>query len=390
MVTVNFGFQANGTGGDTLTDYTLQRRVEGGAWTTLATVSATTTSYTDASALPATQYGYRLAVSNGVGLSAFSPETVVQTAAATQMWTGLPRLSVDGPRIVTPDGQSVVLRGANTMRAEWWAADVAKEESLIGYLAGVWGGNVVMRGYASDPVNAANPGYLAILDRLVAKAKSSNCYIVLAPRSFVQNGPQYVGVPPTSVIDSLAALAERYKGEAHVMYAAQVETNGLSPYPGTWAQVKPYYTACVDAVHAAAAPHKPITMTSGLAYGRGINGAVVDPILRPNVVYKTHVYQPTADNEKWFGKAVSAGLPVFVGEFGWNEQGMTLTDTKNLLAYCDQHGLSWASWLMDAEGAFSNNLVMSNTAPHGVSTGYGELVLNRVAATASVPPPRVP
>jgi len=46
----------------------------------------------------------------------------------------------------------------------------------------------------------------------------------------------------------------------------------------------------VDAIRPAAAPSEPLVMIPGTNWSRDLNGAITDPIKRPNVVYKTHPY----------------------------------------------------------------------------------------------------
>ena len=73
----------------------------------------------------------------------------------------LPWLKTAGNKIVTEDGQEVILRGANIMRAEYNAKAVGInatnldwEKKAIPELAKNWNGNVLVRGFASDPVNS--------------------------------------------------------------------------------------------------------------------------------------------------------------------------------------------------------------------------------------------
>src|SRR5437764_1264892 len=71
----------------------------------------------------------------------------------------LPWLKTDGNKIVTEDGQEVILRGANIMRAEWdwfFGKSMDWENKAIPELATNWHGNVLTRGFASDPVNSGD------------------------------------------------------------------------------------------------------------------------------------------------------------------------------------------------------------------------------------------
>jgi hypothetical protein len=82
-------------------------------------------------------------------------------AAQATAGGGLPRLKTEGSRLVTdPGGQEVVLRGANIMGSEW-DGNMGWERVAFPMLAGAWHGDVVVHGFAADPVNANDPTYLS-------------------------------------------------------------------------------------------------------------------------------------------------------------------------------------------------------------------------------------
>ena len=58
----------------------------------------------------------------------------------------------------------------------------------------------------------------------------------------------------------------------------------------SWTTLRPLFESMVDAIRPAAAPSEPLVMIPGTNWSRDLNGAITDPIKRPNVVYKTHPY----------------------------------------------------------------------------------------------------
>jgi hypothetical protein len=67
------------------TGFVIERRIgSGGAWVAIATTAANATTYTDATASPATDYTYRVHATNGAGDSSNSNEALVTTPAAAQ------------------------------------------------------------------------------------------------------------------------------------------------------------------------------------------------------------------------------------------------------------------------------------------------------------------
>lgn len=288
----------------------------------------------------------------------------------------LPRLRVEGRNIVRIDnGQPVLLRGANFLRYEW-DGHTRHEQLLIPKMRNEWGGNVAMVGFSSDKVLSGGNhpfggSYLALLDQIVDAADQAGVYVVLAFRSYGINGPQPTGVPDRRAVDALRKLGRRYRQRPHVMFAAQVETNGNV----SWAQAKIYYTACVDAVNEAGAP-RTIVMTSGLDWGRDISGAVGSPIIGTTpsnvrrdrlTVYKTHPYSPSSQFQAQFGRAWDAGRCVFAGEFGPTEW-MSMSDVNALLWYCKERGIGWTAWAFDYQGGpalIRDNTTATPTSPYG-------------------------
>jgi hypothetical protein len=68
------------------------------------------------------------------------------------------------------------------------------------------------------------------------------------------------------------------------------------------------------------------------------------PMDLPNIVYSSHVY-PGKGND-WpdaFGN-LSRTVPVFLGEFGGQDNAEELDFVRGLLAYAQQLGIGWAAW----------------------------------------------
>ncbi|HEX8830493.1 MAG TPA: cellulase family glycosylhydrolase, partial [Longimicrobium sp.] len=194
--------------------------------------------------------------------------------------TCLPWLRRSGRQIVRADtAQPVLLRGANIMEAEW-KNNITWEKAAIPRLAS-WKGNVVIHGFASDPVNRHRTHYLALLDRYVALTRASHVYLVLSWRSNAQNGAQ-PSYPGRGARSALAALAARYRGDSHVMFSLHVE-----PHHVTWSFVRPIFERMVDAIRHAATPYIPMIFIPGVGHGKDVSGAITDPVKRSNIVYKS-------------------------------------------------------------------------------------------------------
>jgi hypothetical protein len=278
-------------------------------------------------------------------------------------------LSVRGRHIVDASGRPVILRGANVMHGEW-AGHLDWERRAIPEFAANWKGNVLIRGFASQPVNDGDAGYLAQLDELVHLSDVHNLYLVLAWRAHATNGPQ-PPQPDAAAGAALAALSARYRARTHVAYALQVEPHTENRTVVAWAGLRPMFESMVDEIRAAAAPFEPLVMIPGTDWSRDLRGAIDDPVARPNVVYKTHPYNPSRDFQPLFGRAHDAGLPVFVGEFApanaQQHTHMTLDDVRDLMTFTRARGIGWAAWLLDYEThSLMNEEDLTPTAPYGV------------------------
>lgn len=278
---------------------------------------------------------------------------------------GPPWLATSGNRIVVAGtGDEVVLRGANVLRSEW-DLSMEAERSAFPVLAEDWGGNVAVRGFASDPVLQQDEDYLKMLDEHVELARAYGMYVVFAWRSHTVNGPQ-PSAPDDRAEQALVALAERYYGQSHVAYALQVE-----PHDVTWSDVQPLFVRMTDAIRQASAPYEPLIMVPGVDWGRDVSGALSQPVERPNIVYKAHVYNPEATFDRYFLDVHDAGLPVFIGEFGLlPEQEMYMEDVNALLDVAHNRRLGWAAWAMDFQGGpglVEDNAAFRPTQPYGAA-----------------------
>lgn len=270
-------------------------------------------------------------------------------AGSSSDTSSLPWLTTSGNRIVTTDGDEVLLRGANVIHAEWQDdLNSAWEQRAIPELAAHWHGTVVSRGFASNPVTSGDPRYLAMLDVVVALAQANRMYAILAWRSHQINASQPPR-PDEEARRALATLAARYRGRSHVIYALQVE-----PHDTSWRTLRPLFETMVDEIRQAAAPFEPLVLIPGTNWSRDVSGAINDPVARAGVAYKSHPYNPHSDFPALFGVAHDAGLPVFVGEFGPGEPAdpvnvMTMDDVRALLAFTRERRIGWAAWLLDYE-----------------------------------------
>lgn len=328
--------------------------------------------------------------------------------------SNVPHLKVVGNKIVTDDSRQInmgpILRGMNFGEVDWqWnqgydhaiSYDLRYTEEMQ-----AWGGRIAVLGTAHGPVLANDVNYLRYLDFHVAKAQEFRRYVMFVPRVPTINGDPFDRYPNQQQRDYLVKLATRYKGNPHVLFATMVEPHHTTdPTPSVqqahWDNtLAPHWRTTIDLVHAATAPFKPIIMVAGDAYGRWINGAITNPILKDNVVYKAHVYIKQFNGaysfSSYFGQAVDAGLPVFFGETGPEaDQGVTQQDAVDAYNYAETHGIGWAAWAAVQAGEPWLYTILNDPPrpwtrtyptiyPHGE---WGEETKRRLSVVPAVPPP---
>lgn len=275
----------------------------------------------------------------------------------TQPAMPVPVLSVSGNRIVRTDTSApVLLRGANFMRSDWTSGYGMAWENVAIPALKAWGGNLILRGFASDPVNASDSSYLAMLDAYVSLATANQMYVIFVWRSDAPDGAQ-PNAPDTSGQAALPILAARYKGSPAVMFGLQVEPHLTG---SDWATLRPIFETMVDNIRTASSPFTPIVFVPGSNYSQDVSGAISDPVSRSNIVYKPHCYQPASAYAAQFQATFNANLAVFIGEFAPTESA-TMTDMNILIPYCAANGIGWAAWWMDYSGQGVDALVLSAT-----------------------------
>jgi chitodextrinase len=318
-----------------------------------------------------TSYSYSVAAYDAAG-NVSAPSNAV--SATPSVSAGVcPWLRASGNHIVVAGtNQPALLHGVNIMEAEW-TNNVNWESAAIPSLASAWHGNIVIHGFASDPVNSNDTSYLHLLDHYVALTRANHEYVVFSWRSDTQNGAQ-PDYPDSGAQSALAILAGRYRGDSHVMFSLQVEPHGV-----TWSFVQPIFGQMVDAIRQAAAPYDPLIFIPGVAWGKDISGAITDPVQRGNIVYQSHPYTSSANFQQYFGSAYRAGLPVFIGEFGPTAY-MSMADIQNLLALTRQNGIGWAAWGFEPDATPS--LIDASLNP---ANPFGTTVRTAMLTTPTIP-----
>jgi len=304
------------------------------------------------------------------------------SAPGAQADASLQWLHVEDNRIMNESGKIVILRGVNIENREWlWSSNksLSYERKAIPKATGAppdgWGANLIVLAVASGSINRGDGIYLGFLDEQVALAKANGAYTLLTYRYAEPNSSQ-PNMPNSPAQDAMAALAERYANEPAVLYGLQVE-----PHDVSWSRLKPRFTTMIDAIR----DNNPKALISvpGTQWSRYVHWALNSPILRDNLVYNIHYYDPYSAIETQYQLSkVAAVYPIILGEFGAGTS-TSLDDVKRLLDRAEALGISWTGWLFNEKGC---PCILTDSSTFA-TTAYGAEIKKRLQAAAPEPPP---
>ena len=297
--------------------------------------------------------------------------------------TGPPELRVVGNHLEDAGGHLVRLQGVNIPSLEWDPKGDHFQESLDVAL-GAWKAKVIRVPLAQDlwfgyfkGNRAADGGkaYREYLDNVIKTISDRNAYVMLDLHwsdggHWGENVGQH-SMPDDHSLEFWNEVSARYANNPAVLFdlynephdvswdvwknGGEVEERNEDPSRGLHLTYHtPGLQAILDAVRSTGARN--IVVASGLDWGYDLRGildghALVDA-KGNGVLYATHIYPWKKDRESRVTPVI-ARYPVFVGEVGtkpWkagdppHENVYTDTWAPEVLAYIDQHQLSWTAW----------------------------------------------
>ena len=254
------------------------------------------------------------------------------------------KLRVEGTRLVGKDGQSVQLRGVSTHGLAWFPQYV--NDALFGELRGDWNANIVrLAMYTAESGGYCTDGDKAALRKLVDDgvrfATDNDLYVIVDWHILSDNDPN---INADEAAAFFADVSASYAGHDNVLYEICNEPNGGA----TWADVKMYAERVIPVIRANDPDALIIVGTP--TWSQDVDVAASDPIAEDNVMYALHFYSATHkdDLRAKAVKALDAGLPLFVTEFGiCDASGNGVIDEAQAdewIALLDERGVSYVMW----------------------------------------------
>ena len=225
------------------------------------------------------------------------------------------QLQVDGTLLKDAAGNLVQLKGVSSMWLNWESKPFAESASALQYMRDYWKLSVLRASMGTD----ASKGYLtsatnqaamqAKVETIIQNAIRLGVYVIVDWHTEKAVDQQ------AAAIAFFTALATKYGSYPNVIWEPYNE-----PHNYTWAQIKAYHEAVVDAIRAVDPDNLIVMGTAN--WSQDVDVASRDPVQPQsgtrNLMYTLHFYACTHQLQyRLKGDiAIAAGLALFVTEFG--------------------------------------------------------------------------
>lgn len=274
------------------------------------------------------------------------------------MQPAVPALHVSGGILVDEAGQPVALRGMSTHGLGWYPRyiNAAAMQTLKEY-----GANVLRLALYSE----TKAGYLEepySLDMLyiaIENAIAQDLYVIV-DWHILSDGNPLTHVEAAG--EFFAQVSRHYAGVPNVLYEICNEPNGST----TWEDIAAYADRVIPVIRENAPDA--VVLVGTPAHSTQIQEAMAQPLPYENLMYSYHKYidvSPGGEEASlyWLEKALAAGFPVFVTEWGIQYEDFTdgqqeeallleqyqaldMAPAQAFVDFMNQNGLSWCGWAL--------------------------------------------
>lgn len=311
-----------------------------------------------------------------------SQNGVLQTAA-------LGALSVEGTKLVDDNGNGVLLKGISTHGLAWYPDYV--NEDCIRQLKEEWGVNVFrLAMYTAEYGGFCSGGDKESLKALVkdgVKYATDNDMYVIIDWHILSDGN-----PNTYLEDAkgfFEEMSEEYADYTNVLYEICNEPNGGT----SWSDVKSYAEEVIEVIRKN--DEDGIILVGTPNWSQYVEQAAADPIEGyDNVMYTLHFYAAThkEDLREAMVRAVEAGLPIFVSEYGICDAsgngGIDEYQANQWVELLNQYQISYVAWNLSNKSETSAVIKSSCSKTSGFTledlSDSGQWLYNMLGAQGSL------
>ena len=270
-----------------------------------------------------------------------------------------PALRVNNGQLVDGQDNPVVLRGMSSHGLGWYPRYIngAAMQTLKEY-----GANVIRlalysetsAGYLEEPYS------LDILYIGIENAIAEDFYVIVDWHILGDSNPL---IHAEEAEAFFSEISQRYAGVPNVLYEICNEPNGDT----TWEDITDYANRIIPAIRENAPDA--VILVGTPKFSTQIQEAMAAPLPYENLMYSYHQYVDVSPEGKepslyWLEKAMEAGFPVFVTEWGItygkdfpNEkeekeqllrqyQDLDMGNAQAFLDFLNSNGISWCGWAL--------------------------------------------
>lgn len=250
------------------------------------------------------------------------------------------QLGIDGAKLVDVNGRPIQLRGMSLFWSQW----IGKyyNANVVDWLANDWEANIIRASMGVD----ASGGYIfnrtekKKVETVVDAAIETGVYVLIDWHS--HHAEDYTD----DAVAFFSEMAKKYGDYPNVIYEIYNE-----PLAVSWSLVlKPYAEKVIAAIRKEDPDNIIVVGTPN--WSQNVDDVIGNEIAGDHIAYTFHFYaSETSHHVNLFNKAtkaINAGIPLFVTEWGVSEASGTgnfnRTWTEEWLSFMDEHQLSWCNW----------------------------------------------
>jgi endoglucanase len=253
------------------------------------------------------------------------------------------QLSVKGAALVDASGKPVQLAGISSHGLQWFPKFA--NEQVIGWLKDDWKIDIWRAAmYTDENGYIANP---SVKNRVVSSIEAAvklGLYVIIDWHILHDNNPQ---THKAKAIEFFSEMAQKYGAYPNVIYEICNEPNGNGV---TWKNdIKPYAEEVIAEIRKYDSDNIIVVGTPN--WSQRVDDAAKDPITSSsNIMYTLHFYAGTHGKQlrDIASKALNAGLPIFVTEWGTTQAsgdaGVYKKESLEWLSFLKARNLSWLNW----------------------------------------------
>lgn len=257
------------------------------------------------------------------------------------------RLSVKGTKLVDSKGKPFQIKGVSTHGLSWYPEYVTK--AAFKDLRDNWGVNTVRLAMYTAEYNgycvAGTQNQKTLKKRIdtgVKAATDLGMYVIIDWHILSDGNPNTY---KKQSVDFFKEMAKKYKGNKNVIYEICNEPNGGT----SWSQIKSYAQAVIKEIRKI--DKNAVILVGTPTWSQDVDVAARSPIKGyKNIMYTMHFYANTHKDSyrKKAEKAIKAGLPLLVSEFGISDASgngkVNESEGTKWITFLNKHNIGYVAW----------------------------------------------